>query len=202
MADRVTDGNLDQDDPGIAGILDLHLGQAPTARLPAPARSGTPAAASRACPALTSWTWIQVITGRLGGSLHARRPRAAPGRGRTPARDRTAGRTPGRWPGRACHGSSDGCGPGRSGAAGPGCSGRPRHYCSITLSDADSRGERTQCRLRGLSLSCRSIGSGAVSGILCRRGCGIDRISRVRLSGLPGIIRKTEPTMKRPCIVS
>ena len=71
---------------------------------------------------------------RAGGA-RARRPRATPGRGRTPARDRPAGRTPGRWPGRAGHGRSGGCGPGRWGAAGSGCSERPCHHSSITLSD-------------------------------------------------------------------
>ena len=64
----------------------------------------------------------------------ARRPRAIPGRGRTPGRDHPAARTPGRWPGRADHCRSGGCGPGRWGAAGSGCSERPRHYSSITLS--------------------------------------------------------------------
>ena len=50
-------------------------------------------------------------------------------------RDHPPGRTPGRWPGPAGHGRSGGCGPGCWGAAGSGCSERPRHYSSITLSD-------------------------------------------------------------------
>jgi len=85
----------------------------PTAWLPAPARSGIPAAASRARPAWTFRIWIQVITGRLGGSAACPGTLSSPWRqGRTPARDRPAGRAPGRWPGRACHGRSGGCGPG------------------------------------------------------------------------------------------
>ena len=70
------------------------------------------------------------------GRLRARRPRAAPGRGRTPPRDLTVGRTLGRRPGPAGHGRSGGYGSDRWGAAGSGCSERPRHYSSITLSDA------------------------------------------------------------------
>jgi hypothetical protein len=81
------------------------------------------------------------------GRPRARRPRVAPARGRTPARDRPAARTPGRRPGRAGHGRSGGCGQVRRGAAGSGCSERPRHYSSITLSDTGSRGECAQCRL-------------------------------------------------------
>jgi len=74
-------------------------------------------------------------TSARAGRPRARRPRATPGRGRTPPRDRPAGRTPGRWPGPAGHGRSGGCGPGRWGAGGSGCLERPRHYSSTTLSD-------------------------------------------------------------------
>ena len=55
-------------------------------------------------------------------------------------------RTPGRWPGPACRGRSGGCSPGRRGAGGSGCSERPRHHFSITLSEAGGQGERAQSR--------------------------------------------------------
>jgi hypothetical protein len=56
---------------------------------------------------------------------------------------------PGIRPGRAGHGRSGDCGPGRRGAPGSGCSERQRHHSSITLSDTGSRGERAQCRRYG-----------------------------------------------------
>ena len=90
------------------------------------------------------------------GRPRARRPRAAPGPGRTPARDHPAGRTPGRWPGRAHRGRSGGCGPGRWGAAGSGCSERPCHHSSITFSDAGRLKRRAQSRRSALERSLRS----------------------------------------------
>jgi hypothetical protein len=76
----------------------------------------------------------------------ARRPRAIPGRGRTPLRDRPEGRTPGSWPGPVRRGSSGGCGPNRQAVAGSGCSARPRDYFSSTWSDTAGQGERAQSR--------------------------------------------------------
>ena len=99
------------------------------------ARRGHPVPGSRSSPSART------------GRLSARRPRATPGRGRRPSRDRPEGRTPGRRPGPGCRGRSGGCGPGRLAAAGSGCSESPRHYSSITLSDAGTRGERAQSRL-------------------------------------------------------
>jgi hypothetical protein len=66
----------------------------------------------------------------------ARRPQGIPGRGRTPPRDHLGDRTPGRRPGPGRRGRSEGCGPGRRGAGGSGCSKRPHHHSSITMSDA------------------------------------------------------------------
>ena len=62
------------------------------------------------------------------GQPRGRRPRAIPGRGRTPAPDLRAGRTPGRPPGPVRRDRNDGCGPSRRGAAGSGCSKRPRPH--------------------------------------------------------------------------
>ena len=66
MAQGVTGGNLDQDDPDAAGVLDLHLDQAPGLRSRL-RTTGTPAAVNRACSARASRTWIQIITERPGG---------------------------------------------------------------------------------------------------------------------------------------
>jgi hypothetical protein len=129
--------DLGQDDPEAVGVLDPHFGQPPGLRhrLPQDRDSGR---GQRACSAWTSRTWIQIITEDPGG------PAACPETSSSPLagvehhpRDRPAGRTRGRCPGRAGHGRSGGCGPGCWGAAGSGCSERPRHYSSITLSDPE-----------------------------------------------------------------
>ena len=116
----------------------------PKARLLVPARSGLrprPAGhARREHPGPGSRSPPSARAARP----RARRPRAALGRGRTPAPDRPAGRTPGRWPGPAGHGRSGGCGPGRGGAARSGCSERPRNHSSITLSDAGGNKENAR----------------------------------------------------------
>ena len=62
------------------------------------------------------------------GRPRGRRPRAIPGRGKTPARDLRGDRTPGRPPGPVRRARNDGCGPRRRGAAESGCSKRPRPY--------------------------------------------------------------------------
>jgi len=60
--------NLGQDDPDAAGDLDRYIGQAPHGSAADSRTTGTPAAASRVCPACTSRTWIQSIVERLGES--------------------------------------------------------------------------------------------------------------------------------------
>ena len=127
----------------------IHISVKPQGSVAGSRMMGTPAAASRACPAWTSRTWIQIITECPGGRPCARRPRAIPGRGRTPPRDRREGRTPGRWPGPVRRGRSGGCGPSRWAAGGSGCSECPRDYFSITLSDMGGQGERVQAVLSG-----------------------------------------------------
>jgi hypothetical protein len=133
------------------------------------------------------------------GRPRARRPRAAPGRGRTPARDHPAGRTPGIWPGPAGHGRSGGCGPGRWGAAGSGCSERPCHHSNITLSDPGRlKNARSLAQSGGVAAvgphradvtyACRKVLlvvacylSGPVAGFmhpLCRRGAGLVATSK------------------------
>jgi hypothetical protein len=107
-----------------------------------PLMTGTPAAASRACSAGTSHTWVQIITECPGGRPCARRPRAFPGRGRTPRRDCPEGRIPCRWPGAVRRGRSGGCGPSRWAAGGSGCSECARDYFSSTLTDGNSRRTR------------------------------------------------------------
>src|SRR5206468_7980577 len=96
-------GDLDQDDPGAVGVLEVHLGQAPRPQgsVTGSRMTVTPAAASRACSARTSRTWIQIITEPRPGRARARRPRGIPAQGRRPPRDRPAGRTHGRRPGPA-----------------------------------------------------------------------------------------------------
>ena len=96
--------------------------------------------------------------------------------------------------GRAGHGRSGGCGPGRQGAAGSGCSERPRHHSSITLSDPGrlknarspaqsgggfgSRTAPSRCYVR-LSQALPVVAcylSGPVAGFMhpgCRRGAGL-----------------------------
>ena len=127
----------------------IHISVRPQGFAAGSRMTGTPAAASRACPVRTFRTRIQIITGHSAGRARhcARIPRAVPGRGRTPRRDPPGGRTPSRWPGRVHRGRSNGCGPGRRAAAGSGCSERPRHHFSITVSDSEAQGERAPTRL-------------------------------------------------------
>jgi hypothetical protein len=134
-AQWVIGGDLDQDDPDAIGVLDPHLDQPPALRcgLPDDRNSG------RSQPGM-----LAADIPDLDPDHHrarqdrprARRPRGIPSRGRTPPRDHPGDRTPGRRPGPGRRGRSGGCGPGRGGAGGSGCSERPRHYSSITMSDA------------------------------------------------------------------
>jgi hypothetical protein len=85
----------------------------------------------------------------------AQRPRAIPGRGRTPPRDRPQGRTPGRWPGPGRRGRSGGCGPGRWAAAGSGCSEHPHDYSSSALTEwqVNKNARRPACAATGTPCS-------------------------------------------------
>jgi hypothetical protein len=145
-AEGVIGGNLDQDDPDAVGVLDPHLGQAPGLR-GGSRMTGTPAAASRACPARTFRTWIQIITERPAGPARCPETSSNPVPRKNTTPGSSGGRTPGRWPGRVHRGRSGGCGPGRWAAAGSGCSERPRHHSSITVSDSGAQGERALTRL-------------------------------------------------------
>jgi hypothetical protein len=152
VASHAGEGDQQEPRPGRSGCrrdLRSTSRSGPTARLPVPARPGLrPQPAGRArreCRGPGSRSSPTVRAGRL----RARRPQAAPARGRTPAWDRPVARTPGRRPSRAGHGRSAGCGPGRRGAAGSGCSERPRHHSTITLSDIGGRGERARSRRSG-----------------------------------------------------
>ena len=149
VASHAGEGDQREPRPGRSGCrrdLRSTSRSGPTARLPVPALSGLrPQPAGRARRECRGPGSRSSPTARAGRP-RARRPQVAPARGRTPARDRPVARTPGRWPGRAGHGRSAGCGPGRWAAPGSGCSARPRHHSTITLSDTGSRGERAQCR--------------------------------------------------------
>jgi hypothetical protein len=62
----VIGGNLDQDDLDAIGAR-IHISIKPHGSVAGPRTMGTPAAASRACSAYTSRTWIQIITERPAG---------------------------------------------------------------------------------------------------------------------------------------
>jgi hypothetical protein len=126
----------------------IHISVKPQGSVAGPRRMGTAAAASRACSAWTSRTWIQIITERPGRP--AVRPET-PGQARAEEEHHPGivrGRTRGRWPGPVRRGRSGGCGPSRWAAPGSGCSERPRDYFSITLSDTAGQQERAQSRRR------------------------------------------------------
>ena len=133
-------GNRQEPQPGRSGCRRgprTASRSGPHGRLPVPARSGL-----RPQPAGRARSEHRGSGARSSPSARAARPcaripRAAPGRGRTLARDHLAGRTPGRRPGRAGHGRSRGCGPGPPGRS----TIRPHRTttppCSITLSDTE-----------------------------------------------------------------
>ena len=124
----------------------IHISVRPQGSAAGSRMTGTPVAASRACSARTSRTWIQIITERPGWPSACPETSSNPGRGRTPPRDRRGARTPGRWPSPARRGRSGGCSPGRRAAGGSGCSEHPHHHFSIVLSEAEGQGERAQSR--------------------------------------------------------
>jgi hypothetical protein len=133
-AEMVTGGNLDQRYLDAIGVLNPHFGRA-QGRAVGPRMTKTTAPASRACPAWTSRTWIQVITGCPTGPTACPDTLSKP-RPRNNTNPRSAGgRTSGRWPGPIRRGRSDNCGPGHWAAPGPACSEPPRQHLSFTLSD-------------------------------------------------------------------
>ena len=158
VASHAGEGDQQEPRPGRSGCrrdLRSTSRSGPTARLPVPALSGLrpqpTGRARRECRGPGSRSSPTVRAGRP----RARRPRVAPARGRTPARDRPVARTPGRRPSRAGHGRSAGCGPGRWGAAGSGCSERPRHHSTITLSDIGAgENARTPADMRDCGSPC------------------------------------------------
>jgi hypothetical protein len=148
----------------------IHISIKPQGSVAGSRMMRTPAAASRACSAWTFRTWIQIITERPGGPAACPETSSNPWPRKKPLRDLLEGRTPGRRPGPGRRGRSGGCGPGRWGAGGSGCSECPRDYFSITLSEEGVQGERAQCRLR----------------------------AAYRLAAMPGH-RRTERRVMRPC---
>jgi hypothetical protein len=106
----------------------------------------TPAAVSRACPASTSRTWIQIITECPAGPAGCPETPGKPGPRKNTTPGPSAGPNSRRWPGPARRGRSGGRAPGRWATARSGCSKRPRAYSSSMLSDTAGQPERAQSR--------------------------------------------------------
>ncbi len=127
----------------------IHISVRPQGFAAGSRMTGTPAAASRACSVRTFRTRIQIITGHSAG-----RAGTVPGYlGQSRAgEEHHAGILRGAElpvDGQAEYIAVEakGCGPGRRAAAGSGCSERPRHHFSITVSDSGAQGERAPTRL-------------------------------------------------------
>jgi hypothetical protein len=114
----------------------IHISVKPYGSAACSRMTRAPAAASRAYSARTSRIWIQIITERPGGPCAWPETSSNPWPRKNTTPGSSGDRTPGRWPGRANRDRSGGCGPGRLATAGSGCSKRPRHHFSITLSEA------------------------------------------------------------------
>ena len=139
-------GNGRQDNPDAAAVPDLHPGQAPGLHGRLCHNRGSTGRARREHPG----PGPRSSPGSRPGRPRTRRPRATPGREEhQPGIIRRPCRRP-RQMTRAGQVTAEAAAAIQvAGAQQAGCSERPRHHSSITLSDAEGRGERARCRRSG-----------------------------------------------------